>query len=134
MKRIAAAMAAAGVAVVVAVLLTACGGANTDQLRSRPFAVVSGRVTAGPACPVERVTHPCSPKPLVATIRATVGAHIAASTTSETDGTYRFELPTGAYTISAATAAAFPRCNDKVIEVVAPTDVDINILCDTGIR
>jgi hypothetical protein len=98
------------------------------------MAVVSGTVTAAPTCPVERVGHPCPARDVVATVRAAVGTRVVASTTSKADGTYRLKLPTGMYTISAATVAAFPRCNPKPVKVVAPAPIEASIVCDTGIR
>ena len=134
MKHSVVAATVAALTAAFALLLAACGGSTAPHAGTPPVAMVSGKVTAGPTCPVERAGHPCPPKPLVATIRATAGTRLAASTASAGDGTYRFELPSGAYIISAATAGAFPRCNPKTITVVAPAAVEVDIACDTGIR
>ena len=121
-------------ALVVALVLSGCGGTNAHGSNPRSVAIVSGTVTAGPTCPVERAGHPCPPRPVIATIRAILATRVAASTRSAVDGTYRFELSTGTYTITATSASAFPRCLPKQINVIAPAPAEINISCDTGIR
>jgi hypothetical protein len=123
-----------GAALVVTFVLGGCGGTSAQPSRATPVAVVSGTVKAGPTCPVERVGQPCSPKPFITTIKATVGTRLIASTTSTADGRYHFELPAGDYTISASGTSLLPRCDPKQVNVVAPTDVVVNISCDTGIR
>jgi hypothetical protein len=46
---------------VVLFALAACGGSTsgTSPTTRLPLGVVTGRVTAGPTCPVERVGHLC---------------------------------------------------------------------------
>jgi hypothetical protein len=123
-----------GAAVALALVLCGCGGTTAHPSGAPPTAVVSGTVKAGPTCPVERIGHTCPPKPFIATITATVGSRLVASTSATADGRYRFVLPTGVYTISASGTSLLPRCDPKQVNVVAPADVEVNISCDTGIR
>jgi hypothetical protein len=117
----------------VGLVLAACGGTSTD--RSPPqTGTVHGRVFAGPTCPVERVGQPCPTRPVIVTIQATEGARVVASTRSATDGTYRFAVPVGAYSISALTSTTLLRCSPRQVNVAAATDIEVDLTCDTGIR
>jgi hypothetical protein len=121
-----------GLALVV--VLAGCGTKNAATSNARAIAVVQGTVTAGPTCPVERVGYPCPPRPVLATIRASVGSRVVASTRSAPDGSYRLELPMGTSTITAAPGSAFPRCNPRQVNVVSGDAIEVDISCDTGIR
>ena len=114
-------------------VLAACGGVRVHA-GTTPVGVLRGHVTAGPTCPVERIDHPCPPRRVVATVRARIGARVIASTQSTVDGSYRLELPSGSYTLSAATGALLPRCLSNNVDVVAGTTTELDITCDTGIR
>jgi hypothetical protein len=120
-------------AVAVALLLAACGGRAVSG-SAPPSGTVHGSVLAGPTCPVERVGHPCPPRPVVATIQASEGTRVVASTRSATDGTYRLAVPAGSFTIRAVTGTAFPRCGSQPVVVATGTDVEVALTCDTGIR
>ena len=125
-------VAVVGLAVVGLVLLGACGReASTSAATS---GVLSGKVTAGPTCPVERVGHPCPPTPVVADVQARAGARVVASTRSAADGSYRLEVPAGAYTVVAVTGSMFPRCNPVSVVVSVGHTTHTDITCDTGIR
>jgi hypothetical protein len=116
-------------------LLPACGartGPSTSG--SPPTGFVIGHVTAGPTCPVERVGHPCAPRPVVAEVQATAAGRIVASTRSGADGAYRFALPSGTYTVGAVTQNMLPRCADRTVTVTAAHTIVGDITCDTGIR
>jgi hypothetical protein len=124
-----------GVFVVGSILLNACGtrpGPSTS--RHTATGVIAGRVTAGPACPVEQVGHPCPPRLLVVEVQATAAGRIVASTQSGGNGTYRFELPRGTYTLTAVTQNALPRCPPRTVTVTTAHTTGGDITCDTGIR
>ena len=70
-----------------------------------------GTVSAGPTCPVERVDHPCPPRPVSAEVDARQGGRTVASTTSNAQGDYSIRLAPGGYTLVVVTNSAFPRCN-----------------------
>jgi hypothetical protein len=120
-------------AVLVALILCACSESTGARSNARPVAVVHGKVTAGPTCPVERVGHPCPARSVTATILATAGTRVVASTRSS-GGRYLLDLPIGTYTISAIPATAFPRCNPRQLTIVSAREIEINLQCDTGIR
>ena len=129
-------VARTGMLVVVLSALAACGGSTSGiSPTTRPtLGVVTGRVTAGPTCPVERVGHPCPPRPVVAEVQARAGARVVASARSSADGTYRLELPSGSYTLVAATPNLLPRCTTLTVTVVPGQMTSADITCDTGIR
>ena len=118
-----------------ALTMAACGTqAGPSGTGGSATGVVSGRVTAGPTCPVEQVGHPCDPKPVVAEVQATTAGRTVASTHSGADGRYRFELPSGAYTIVVVTQGVLPRCLSRAMTVTTGRTTSGDITCDTGIR
>ena len=121
---------------VVLFALAACGGSTSGTSpTTRPtLGVVTGRVTAGPTCPVERVGHPCPPRPLVSDVQARAGARVVASARSGADGTYRLELPSESYTLVAVTPNLLPRCTPLTVTVIRGQTTSADITCDTGIR
>ncbi len=127
--------ACVGLLAVGSVMLAACG-TRTEPSTSGGSAtgVVTGRVTAGPTCPVEQVGHPCAPRPVVAEVQATAVGRIVASTHSAADGTYRLELSVGTYTVVAVTQNMLPRCVPRTVTVTAARTTRDDITCDTGIR
>ena len=124
-----------GLLVVAASVMAACGTRTSPTATGgSTTGIVIGRVTAGPTCPVERVGHPCPPRPVSAEVQATVAGRIVASTHSGADGTYRLELPGGIYTIVAVTQNAFPRCAPRTVTVTTACTTFGDITCDTRIR
>lgn len=125
-----------GMLVVVLFALAACGGSRsgTSPTTRLTLGVVTGRVTAGPTCPVERVGHPCPPRPVVAEVQARAEARVVASARSGADGTYGLELPGGTYSIVAVTKNMLPRCVPRTVTVTAAHTTTGDITCDTGIR
>jgi signal transduction histidine kinase len=89
------------VAVATFIVLAACGDASGRA----PGSGISGRILAGPTCPVERVPPApgCAPRPLVATLRiARVGSSAGSrSVRSRSDGRFRVSLAPGLYTVKA---------------------------------
>ena len=134
MTRIAAQTKRRSLTTAIALVLAGCGGTTTDRPGATPSVAVHGKVGAGPTCPVERVGQPCPPRPVIATVRVSIGRRIVASTRSEADGRYALSVPTGRYTMSAATADAFPRCDAKEVNVIAGPSIEVDFSCDTGIR
>jgi hypothetical protein len=125
----------------VSMTLTACGASATQSTPSSSStsasaaATVTGRVTAGPTCPVERPGHPCPPAPVSATVRA-VPAHgdAVASTHTDTTGRYRLHVRPGAYTIIVVTPNGLPRCPPVGVTAKPRQTIRAAISCDTGIR
>lgn len=100
-----------------------------------PGSGVRGRVTAGPTCPVERAGQPCPPDPVNAVVTASDGSGAIVGTTHTLpDGRYALGLKPGRYTITADPGHAFPRCPPSQVTVPAAVPVEVDIICDTGIR
>lgn len=100
--------------------------------------VVSGRITLGPTCPVER-TPPdprCAPASYQTTIRAySAKEHLlVASVQSDANGNFVMELPAGLYDIGGVGGQTLPRCSAQSVAVVAGQTTPANLSCDTGIR
>ncbi|MES2225776.1 MAG: hypothetical protein V4480_03130 [Patescibacteria group bacterium] len=97
-----------------------------------------GTVSLSPTCPVERIPPDpqCAPKPYVTsvTVLRTGGTSIVAQQKTEDDGSFRFSLAPGLYTVKAAGAAVYPRCSSASTQVTKDTITSIAISCDTGIR
>ena len=125
-----------GVLVAATISLTlaaTCGAGSTPTASST--AAVTGRVTAGPTCPVERADHPCPPAPVSATVQAkTKNGRVVASAHTDADGRYRLRLRAGAYVLVAVTANTFPRCAPTEVTARANQTTRAAISCDTGIR
>jgi hypothetical protein len=124
-----------GLIAVGSVMLVACGTHTTRSASGGPaVGFVTGRVTAGPTCPVERIGHPCPPRAVVAEVQARAAGRVVASSRSRTNGTYRLELRGGTYTVVAVTHNDFPRCVGRTATVTAEHTTNVDITCDTGIR
>lgn len=117
--------------------LTACSANNAAPEGSSPSQIhISGSVTAGPTCPVERIGHPCPPAPVHGTVVATgAGGGQAAHAATEADGHYAFTLLPGHYNfLVEVNGGRYPRCPPKFVTVrPGPLEL-IDIACDTGIR
>jgi hypothetical protein len=124
-----------GLVALGSLILSACGtpvgpGVSGGAAKG----VVTGRVTAGPTCPVERVGDPCPPKPVVAEVQAHAAGRVIASTRSSTDGMYRLKLRGGTYTVVATVQTVFPHCAPRTVTVIPAHTIRGDISCDTGIR
>jgi hypothetical protein len=106
---------------------------------SHATAILYGRVTLSPICPVERnpPDPACAPKAYVtdvAAIDATTGKDVGATTRTTSNGTFIMDLPPGSYIIRAKSAPVYPRCGDVSVKVYANSSSSIAIACDSGIR
>ncbi len=118
---------------VLSLTLVGCGASASPGLSSA--GTLTGRVTAGPTCPVERPDHPCPPEPVSAKVEAqTMHGQVVASTHTDANGRFRFQLRPGPYTVVAVTPNPLPRCSPTNVTVIARRMVTVAIDCDTGIR
>jgi hypothetical protein len=123
------------VLVAIAMLaLTACTSGTSTIDDGSAKGMVTGRVMAGPTCPVERPGAPCPSRPVVAVVQGRRAGRMVASARLGSDGTYRLELPGGTYMIVVVTANPFPRCAARTVTVTVSQTTDSDIACDTGIR
>lgn len=114
-------------------------GPSASASTSTATAVLSGSVTAGPVCPVEKVPPDpsCAPK-------AVHGAHllirdaegkVVATLTTDANGAFSVTLPLGSYTIVAQPVTGLLRAPDAKQVVVGASGLSgIALTYDTGIR
>jgi hypothetical protein len=108
---------------------------SANQIKNKSG--IMGQVTIGPVCPVERIPPDpqCADKTYQASLRIKnqVGK-IVLSTKTNADGTFKFDLPAGQYTIENASTAVMPTLSP--VEVVVDTNkyTEINLQFDSGIR
>jgi hypothetical protein len=101
---------------------------------------ISGRVVAGPICPVERVPPDpsCAPHPLSATLRIHArGRRTGVLVHSGTDGRFRVRLAPGTYVVQPLPQGRSPLPRPpapSTARVRAGQFTNITITYDTGIR
>jgi hypothetical protein len=112
----------------------ACPGENNQT------GTVSGKVTLGPTCPVERIPPDpaCAPKPYQ-TIIQIIALNSPQSApfkviSSDAQGNYTVTLPAGAYNFQPQGGNTLPRCGNQEITVTAGANLNVDFSCDTGIR
>jgi hypothetical protein len=110
------------------IVSSACTGGSALQR-----VVISGKVLAGPSCPVERPGRSCPPTPIQVGVEARdAPGHAVTHGETGTDGHFSLQVRPGTYRIRVLVTAALPRCLDTT--VVATRDRTVAILCDSGIR
>src|SRR4051794_28108520 len=117
----------------ISLSLAACG--TSVKSKTPSAATLTGRVTAGLTCPVERPDHPCPPAPVSATVQVkTSRGRVVASTNTDAEGRYRLRLRAGSYTLVAVTPKRLPRCSPVNVTLKPNQIAHAAISCDTGIR
>jgi hypothetical protein len=121
----------------LALLLASCGQEATRSDTYPELGTVSGRIVAGPMCPVETEASPCPDEPLPGeAVRLTAGGTVVASARSDADGAFTFEVEPGDYQLVWApegdVGIRFAR--PVPVTVVAGETVTTDLLVDTGIR
>jgi hypothetical protein len=112
-------------AVAAALLLCGCGSHSGE---------VSGKVLAGPACPVERVGEECPPRPVSgAEVVALEGDAIRGSTLTDSSGAFHLTLPDGRYVIRATNAGGYASTATEQV-VISEAPVSVTLIVDSGIR
>jgi hypothetical protein len=102
--------------------------------------ILSGKVTVGPICPVERIGFPCLVPPTAYTSREVIvyaanGTTVIARKNFNSDGTYSFSLPAGSYVVNTPNSGIGGARNlpeTVIIKSGETTTLDLSI--DTGIR
>jgi len=99
---------------------------------------ISGTVTLGPTCPVERIPPDpnCAPKFYSTSINImkTGSTSIVKTIQSDSNGTFKVDLVPGVYTLQARGGSVLPRCGEVSVEVKNGQYTNADISCDTGIR
>ncbi|HEX6381659.1 MAG TPA: hypothetical protein VF180_10485 [Acidimicrobiia bacterium] len=96
---------------------------------------VTGRVTAGPTCPVERPDEPCADKPVETTLRLLrKDGSVAATEKSFSDGSFRMIVAPGSYRLVADWPSRIGGCGPVEVTVEYGRFTYAEVSCDTGIR
>ena len=118
--------------------LVACGasgaGRSATSTTTPASGTMTGRVTAGPTCPVERIGQRCPPRAVVADVQAHIGRRIIGSTRSHAVGTYRLDVQSVSYTLVAVSKSVFPRRAPRTVSVAVGRTARADTSCDIGIR
>ncbi len=99
---------------------------------------LSGSVTLGPTCPVERIPPDpnCAPKPFSTSISIlnSENTKILKTINSDTNGAFSVNLDSGTYILQAKGGAVLPRCSQVSVVIKSGEQTKTEISCDTGIR
>jgi hypothetical protein len=125
-------------------VLAGCAAPATDASPTplpvtTPGTGISGVVTAGPVCPVEKnpPDPACAPRPVdgaVLVIRDASGTEVARVTTAA-DGTFFAELPGGVYVVTPQPAKGLLGTpGPQSVTVTDGATVRLDLSYDTGIR
>lgn len=124
------------ISLAVVVVGAAGFGVYKMYVKNVMHAVITGTVTLGPICPVERIPPDprCAPKGYETDIKALDGDSIIGTTHTEADGSFTLIVPYGTYKIQAGGGAVYPRCSPIMVIAQSPVLNGYKISCDTGIR
>ncbi len=110
---------------------------TTPVLPAEKSAMVKGKVTLSPVCPVERIPPDpaCAPKPYATTIKifSVVGNNLIRTVQTDGNGKYSVNIPFGNYNFQASGGSVYPSCPIKKVSVNSNL-INVDISCDTGIR
>ena len=120
----------------MALVVSACASHAPSSTDGGPRRVaVTGSVTAGPTCPVERVGHPCPRVPVRGSVIATGSKGDETETARiRADGHYALSLLPDAYSLKVETGGLLPRCPEVRFELMRDRPRRVDVACDTGIR
>jgi hypothetical protein len=114
-------------------VLAACGGDGSGDLRSPADSGIRGMVVAGPQCPVVRAGSPCPDAPWNGTIRITGDGGVDVEIATFGEGRFAIAIAPGTYLIQAEVtgpASAPP----VTVDVPGRGYVEVALTVDTGIR
>ncbi len=120
----------AGVSLLLALILAACGG-NTPA----PSGGIEGQVLIGPMCPVVQFGTPCPDQPYQATITV-LDANGGQVTQFQPDVRGQFHVPLnpGSYTLRPESPDGFTRAGEQTVVVSSGQFTQVIITYDSGIR
>lgn len=124
--------------------LAACAGGPGDitipaaEPSSGATGILAGRVTRGPAGPVEGLPGQAGPPPVpgMRVVVVRLDGRAAGSATTDSRGEYRIALPAGTYevTVGALRPGEFVKGLPATVTVHPGTESRFDILIDTGVR
>jgi len=118
----------------VAVMLVGCA----RQASAPPAdSGITGVVTLGPMCPVERVGSPCPDRPLQAEIQVKRGGDVVQTVRSDASGHFTVNLPPGDYVLVGmppTPGSPLPLAKSVDVTVRPHQFTQVTIGFDSGIR
>jgi hypothetical protein len=94
---------------------------------------ISGKVVAGPTCPVETPESPCPDRPVPDALVTAKARGTSRSTRTDASGSFRLRLKPDTYSVTASSDQVFG-CDEQRVRVVKRRFTDVTVTCDTGIR
>jgi hypothetical protein len=97
---------------------------------------ITGRVTAGPTCPVVTVDNPCDDRPIVGAPVVVLDAsgHEVGRVMTDADGRYSVTIPSGPYTVEPQPIEGLMRAPEPTRVTVGDGFATVDLSYDTGIR
>jgi len=115
------------VVLLLALVLGACGTVGGSP------SGIQGTILAGPACPGPvRLGSPCPDRPVAMTVEVVSGTTVAATFTSDPNGTFSVSVGPGTYTLRSK--SGLPALRSTTVVVVAGQFTQVELHADTGIR
>ncbi|MDP9219537.1 MAG: carboxypeptidase-like regulatory domain-containing protein [Actinomycetota bacterium] len=119
----------------LSILIGGCGLVAPDPPSSMPSGVLSGVVRAAPSCPVERLDHPCPPRPVqAALVQALQRDRVVAQQRTTAGGVFTFRLPAGDYLLRATNAGGYESTTEQLATVATGRKTRVTLVLDSGIR
>lgn len=110
----------------LALALAACAASAASE--------ISGRVLAGPTCPVQRIDSPCPDRPVAMALAVTdERGGVVARVTSDADGRFHLALAPGSYVIR-SDGSRLPLLRPTPFVVVTGRVTELDLRADSGIR
>src|SRR5260221_2592520 len=98
-----------------------------------PPSGISGTILAGPACPGPvRIGSPCPDRPVAMTVEVVSGTTVAATFTSDANGTFSVSVGPGTYVLRSK--SGLPALRGTTVVVVEGQFTQVELHADTGIR
>lgn len=98
---------------------------------------IAGRITVSPSCPgPQKIDQEACRSPLagaVVELRKGRGA-IVGKVTTDADGRFQMNAPTGVYTLRIDVLGMYPRCPETGVTVTKLAAAPVEVTCDSGMR
>jgi hypothetical protein len=119
-----------GFVLLLALVLLTSGACGTI---GGPPSGIHGTILAGPACPGPvRLGSPCPDRPVAMTAEVVSGTSVAATFTSDANGTFSVSVGPGSYILRSK--SGLPALRSTTVIVVEGQFTQVELHADTGIR